>query len=132
VVAVAHRGLNPMIVRTSLPSSIRSFKYVKNHHYIELEDEHGNKIRLIAMSLLKGTCTHCNNDVYVKTRIGAMTCPHCLVASVNWVWGDAQLSFVPEKESAFVSTFPPPPMTAPGIPEPRPVTGDIVDEEDTK
>lgn len=91
-----------MKIRTNLPPEVHGFRYVVNSHFIELEDDKGNTIRLKAKSMLKGTCQLCGGSVLVESRIGSMRCPHC-GGEVEWVWGKAQLSFVPEAESDFVS-----------------------------
>lgn len=87
----------------SLPGWVRGFRYVRNHHFIELEDKHGNKVKLHALSLIRGVCLSCGGEVFVKARLGAMTCPHCVIGAVEWVWGEAQLSFVPEAEASFIT-----------------------------
>lgn len=94
----------------SLPQ-LKSVLYVRNHHFIELTDEQGNTIRLIAKSMIRGLCKTCGQTIYAETRSGAMTCPHCFGA-VGWVWGKAQISFVPEDESSFSmpAMYPDPPI----------------------
>lgn len=98
-------------VRAVLPREIRSFLYVRNHHYIELTDAEGHTIKLVAKSMIRGDCKACSQPVYVESRIGAMTCPHCF-GSIGWVWGKAQMAFVPEVESEFITpaSITPPPL----------------------
>lgn len=91
-----------MKIQTHLPDDIHAFRYVKNSHYIELEDSNKNVIKLVAKSMVKGVCTKCNETIWAETRSGLMRCPHC-VSNVKWVWGKAQLVFVPEEESEFTS-----------------------------
>lgn len=83
-----------------LPSSVKEFTWRRNHHWIELEDEDGNRVRLEAISLIKGQCTACKLTVYAMSRYGRMVCPHC-ASRVAWVWGRGQLAFVPEGETEF-------------------------------
>ena len=71
-------------------------------HYLEFIDADGNIVRLAAKSLLKGECHDCLQTIYVETRMGTMTCPHCH-GRVIWQWGKAQLSFVPAQEEKFTS-----------------------------
>lgn len=98
-----------MRLRANLPPGWRVVNYVANHHYIELEDDQGNTYKVMATDLIKGTCTSCKNSIYVESRIGAMACPHCQSGTVNWVWGEAKISFVPEPHSRFISSLPPAP-----------------------
>jgi len=93
--------MTAVALHTHVPDWVKGFRYVKNHHFIELEDKHGNVHRLAALSLIKGVCTACGGEVFVRSRLGAMVCPHCACGEMNWVWGTAQLSFVPELESNF-------------------------------
>jgi len=94
----------PIEFRTHLPKEMGSVKYVRNHHYIEFTDADGNVLKLVAKSLVKGKCSSsgCAGEIFVESRLGSMICPHCQSA-VNWVWGKAQLSFVPEIEARFSS-----------------------------
>lgn len=88
------------LVTAKLPASVRSFKWVRNHHYVQLEDEQDNKVKLHAGGILRGTCTACNQVNYAASHQGAMVCTHCLGA-VKWQWTKPQIAFVPESESQF-------------------------------
>lgn len=72
-------------------------KYVVGE-YLELEDAEGNVHRFEAKALIKGECNACEQTVYAESRIGSMTCPHCGDGEVEWTWGQARISFVPESE----------------------------------
>ena len=89
-----------MKITTNLPKSVHSFKYVKNSHYIELEDDSGKKTKLLASSLIRGECQDCFYEFYSPSNQGKLSCPSCN-GTVEWVWGKVQLCFVPEKESDF-------------------------------
>ncbi|APU88878.1 hypothetical protein Rctr197k_054 [Virus Rctr197k] len=105
--AVHEHRFGSFVLRAHLPPGWRIRNYVKNHHYIELEDDQGKTYRVLAVDLIKGVCQSCSQEVYVSTRMGDMTCPHCTTGTVVWVWGEAKLSFVPEVGSRFTSVPPP-------------------------
>ncbi len=87
-------------VTAKVPTSVRSFKWVRNHHYVEVEDEDGNKTKLHAGGMLRGVCTKCAEINYAATNQGAMVCTHCL-APVKWQWTKPQIAFIPEHEAQF-------------------------------
>jgi len=103
-----------MRVRAVLPPGWRVVNYVPNHHYIELEDDAGNTYRVLATDLIKGVCRSCNLSVFVESRIGTMACPHCVTSTIEWIWGEAKIAFVPELTSKFVTSSPPPPVSTIG------------------
>lgn len=84
-----------------LPPSVKGVTYVKNHHYIELEDTAGNKIKLNASGILVGKCDECKTTVFALHNSGLMACTHCSGA-VKWAWAKPQLAFVAEHESEFM------------------------------
>jgi len=86
---------------TSLPASVKGFHFVKNHHFVELEDSEGNKIKLNAAEILVGTCTGCTQQCVALVNSGAMMCTHC-GGNVKWAWSRPQLAFIPEHESQFM------------------------------
>ncbi len=87
-------------VKASLPSTVRRFTWVRNHHYVEMEDESGHTVKLHAGGVLRGECTKCHSVIFATTHQGAMICPHCL-SPVKWQWSKIQLAFLPEEESKF-------------------------------
>ncbi len=89
-----------MKIETHLPSDVRSISYVKNHHYIKIEDSAGNTTQLNASAILIGDCESCQEKCLAFNRIGNMRCTHC-GGYVKWAWSRPQLSFIPEKESDF-------------------------------
>jgi hypothetical protein len=76
------------------------FSYGPNHHYVDLEDEHGNKSHLPATDLMRCQCTSCKMVFWVHSNLGEMRCPHCMGVAKK-VWGQLQIAFVPEAESEF-------------------------------
>lgn len=90
-----------MIVTTNLPAEVKGFHFVKNHHFVELEDHAGNKIKLNADAILLGQCTACQERVVALSNNGAMMCTHC-GGNVKWSWSRPQLAFIPEEESKFM------------------------------
>ncbi len=88
-------------VSASLPSTVRSFTWVRNHHYVQLEDEKGNTIKLHAGGVLRGECTECKAISFCTRHEGAMVCPHCL-GKMSWEWSKIQLAFLPEHEAQFM------------------------------
>jgi hypothetical protein len=89
------------LVTTKLPANVRSFMWVRNHHYVQLEDEEGNTVKLHAGGLLRGVCTQCNEVNFASSNQGAMVCTHCL-SPVQWQWTKPQIAFVPEHEAKFL------------------------------
>ena len=90
-----------MKLAADLPHHVHTMKYVKNHHYIELEDKAGNKHKVLATGLLKGECQACHYVFYSDTNRGDIRCPACYVTKVVWTLGKLQLCFIPEIESGF-------------------------------
>lgn len=88
-------------VRASLPKGIRSFTWVRNHHYVELEDANGNRVKLNADAVLIGECEACKERCIALSNTGAMMCTHC-GGCVRWAWSKPQLAFIPEQESKFM------------------------------
>ncbi len=88
-------------VTASVPASVRTFEWNRNHHTVTLTDEDGGSVKLHAGGLLRGECTSCRSVVFATTHAGAMICPHCL-AAVKWQWAKLQLAFLPEHESQFM------------------------------
>jgi hypothetical protein len=91
-----------MKVVTSLPDFVHGFRYVKNHHFIELTDNDGNKVTLNAGGIMLGDCKECKAKVAAFENRERMICTHC-GGQVTWQWTRPQLAFVPEKESDFKS-----------------------------
>lgn len=91
-----------MRVTTALPEEVHGFRYVKNHHYIELEDKAGNRVRLNASAILIGVCDACKEKCVALTNMGDMRCTHC-GGEVKWAWHRPQLAFIPEKASSFLA-----------------------------
>jgi hypothetical protein len=89
-----------MKVITCLPAKIKAFSYVKNHHYVALEDVHGNKTKLNATGILVGDCVECKEKCLALSHQGNMNCTHC-GGVVKWAWHKPQLAFIPENESMF-------------------------------
>jgi len=90
-----------MKLAADLPQHVHLMKYVKNHHYIELEDKEGNKHKVNATGLLKGECQACHYVFYSDTNRGDIVCPACQSPGVVWHWGRLQLCFIPEEPSDF-------------------------------
>ena len=90
-----------MKVSTDLPVEIHRFVYVKNHHFIELEDKEGNRTKLNASGILIGDCQSCKEKCIALTNNGNMACTHC-GGPVKWAWNKPQLAFIPESESTFL------------------------------
>lgn len=90
-----------MNISANLPNSVHGMRFVKNHHFVELQDVDGNKIVLDATTILLGDCTACAQRVAAFTNMGAMACTHCGEA-VKWRYVKPQLAFVAENESQFL------------------------------
>jgi len=81
---------------------VQSFKWVANHHYIELEDKDGNITKMPATALLKCSCRdpYCGMVFFVSSNMGPLKCPHC-GSEAEKEWVRPQLSFVPQERSDF-------------------------------
>ena len=127
---VVTQQFGAVTLRACLPRGMKVKQYVPNHHFIELEDADGNTVMLPAVSLIKGVCTICAQEMWVKSRLGDMKCLHCQ-GTVNWLWGHGQLAFVPERESRFSSVPPPPKAVEPTVDLDKEVEeGEVYVEED--
>ena len=90
-----------MKVTYNYPRGARTkFAYGPNHHYVDLEDEDGNKSHLPAQDLMRCECTSCTMVFWVHSNLGEMSCPHCQ-GTAKKTWGKLQVAFVPEDESKF-------------------------------
>lgn len=90
-----------MIVTVNVPTAVKGFRFLKNHHFVELQDADGNKIVLDADTILLGDCTACQAKVAAFTNAGTMTCTHC-GGAVKWRYVRPQLAFIAEHESKFM------------------------------
>lgn len=95
------KNLNIASVSTQLPEHVRSFEWVRNHHYVALKDMDGEEIKLDATTILLGDCTACKEKVVALTNNGMMTCTHC-GGAVKWRYTRPQLAFIAEHESRFM------------------------------
>lgn len=89
-----------MKIQTNLPESVHSLQYVKNHHWIELEDTQGRKIRLHDNGLVRYECPGCKFFCLTASNSGKLGCPVCRTVMVQQ-WQRMQVCFVPEQESDF-------------------------------
>ncbi len=110
------KNLGITSVKAALPATVRRFSWTRNHHFLEIEDERGNKAKLHAGGLLRGECEgESRHVVFAVTRDGAMVCGHCL-SPVKWQWVRPQLAFLPEHEAMLMGFDTPdaekPPLTA--------------------
>lgn len=95
-----------MKFRTSLPREVHAVTYVKNSHYIELEDDDGNRTKLDASGVVKYECSGCKFMFLAFENHGDIKCPLCGVnGAAKPQWYVPQLSFVPEKPSTFTGGF---------------------------
>ncbi len=92
-----------MNVSAKLPDEVRSFRFVKNHHYVALEDADGNKMQLDAATIMLCDCVDaaCAQRFAVFTNTGAMVCPHCK-GPARGRYVRPQLAFIAESESQFM------------------------------
>lgn len=90
-----------MKIETSLPDEINAFQYVKNSHYIKMQDNEKREIKLCAKQVMRGECPKCRYSYYTEMPPQDEHCPRCLTA-MTWAWGRAQISFIPEDESDFM------------------------------
>ena len=93
---------NTMKISTNLPPHVHGVTYVKNTHFIELEDDEGNRTHINATSIVKYECKDCKFIFFALSNHGTISCPLCGVKECAIpVWYEPQLSFVPEKPSKF-------------------------------
>ncbi len=92
----------PLKITTHLPNEIHSITYVKNSHWIELEDHDGVKHKMHDNGMVRYECSDpdCGFACLTFTSHGEILCPLCSGPLVP-VWHRMQVCFVPEKESAF-------------------------------
>ena len=90
-----------MKIQTKLPDGVQSIKYVKNHHWIELEDCEGNKTKLNDNGMIRYECPGCQFYCYTDCNRGILLCPVCRTVNLTKQWQLLQVCFVPEKESNF-------------------------------
>lgn len=94
-------------ITARLPPNIKKFSWTRNHHFLELEDEKGNRTKLNASGVLIGSCLSCKERCLALTNQGNMSCTHC-GGAVKWAWTKLQLAFIPEHESKFMGIHEPP------------------------
>lgn len=94
-----------MKVTADLPHEWKGFNYVKNHHFIQIEDQHGHSTKLNATGVLVGTCQEagCGQENLALHMMDEMACTYCRSKNVKWKWHRPQLAFIPEQESEFVA-----------------------------
>ena len=91
---------------TNFPSEVHAVTYVKNSHYLELEDDDGHCTKLDASGVVKYTCEKCGFLFLTFENHGDITCPSCAEqGAAKPVWYVPQLSFVPERECEFAGGF---------------------------
>lgn len=89
-----------MRISTNLPAAIHSLMYVKNSHWIELEDHDGRRTRLFDNALMRYTCRACAFLCLCPSNAGPLRCPLC-GQTLDQEWQRVQVCFVPEDESDF-------------------------------
>jgi len=95
-----------MKLTTNFPEQVRAVTYVKNHHYLELEDNDGNRVKLDASGVVKYECKKCGFIFLAFENHGDLACPDCgEIGMAKPTWLVPQLSFVPERPCKFVGGF---------------------------
>ena len=94
-------GKSGVRITYKLPDGIKGFRYVKNHHYVELEDDHGQSVHLPAEGIMRHACLKCQFSWWTVTN-QCQFCPTCGHTEVVRKWGKLQIAFVPDKESTFI------------------------------
>lgn len=95
-----------MKLQTNLPPRVHALAYVKNSHFLEIEDDDGNRTKVSATGIVKYECTGCKFKFFVLTNHGEISCPLCRQnGAAKPQWMTPQLSFVPEKQSDFKGGF---------------------------
>lgn len=86
---------------TNLPANpdVKGVRYVKNHHYVEVELDDGTKHRCMAKARMRCRCPACEAVFEVESNLGIMCCPHCGAHPVEEQWGESQLCFLPDGET---------------------------------
>ncbi len=96
-----HEGPN-MKIRADLPPAVHGLRYVTNSHFLELEDDKGNKTRMLPRSFCKYVCDKCQAVFFMTSNFGQVRCPCCGdPAAIKSAWGSFQIGFMPEDESEF-------------------------------
>lgn len=95
-----------MKIKTKLPKQVHALSYVKNSHFIELEDDDGNKTKVNATGVVRYDCIACKYTFLAFENNGEISCPVCrAIGAAKPKWYVPQLSFVPEKPSTFKGGF---------------------------
>ena len=90
-------------IRTHLPEDIHGVRYVKNTHFLEIEDDKERVWRGGATGVVKYVCKVCKGFLYSPSNYGRIPCnlPGCGQSMMDPQWHKPQLSFVPEEVSDF-------------------------------
>jgi hypothetical protein len=92
-------------VTASVHPDVKRFAWVRNHHFIELEDKDGRHIVLNASGVLVGRCEDCSAKVIAFSHLGHMLCTHCGGGKVAWAWTKPQIAFIPEQANDFAAAL---------------------------
>lgn len=95
--------MSKITLTANLPDGTAGVAYAKNHHWIELVDEHGERLHLPATALVMYRCGQCKETWFLLTNRGVRTCHECGNPGVQPEWKVPQLSFVPSAPSDFRS-----------------------------
>ena len=93
-------------IKADLPPEVHGVCYTKNHHFLELTDALGRKIKLNATGLVQYICRSCQFMCLTPSNNGELFCPGCKQSLMDPQWTRVQLSFVPEDPSDFRGGFP--------------------------
>ena len=103
---VVEIGNNCMKLTTNFPPEVHAITYVKNSHFLELEDDDGNRTKLDASGVVRYVCEKCGFIFLAFENHGNLSCPDCgELGASKPTWMVPQISFVPEKETPFMARF---------------------------
>ena len=89
-----------VVITTDIPGEVKSFHYVRNHHYLKLQDREGNEALLLEYGVIMYSCEACGFRWWSEENRAAV-CPCCCCEEIKQQWVSPQVALLPEKESGF-------------------------------
>jgi len=89
-----------VILTSNIPGTVKVFRYVKNSHYLSLQDHEGNETTLLEHGVIAYTCGACGLRWWTESNTSTI-CPSCACSDISQVWVKPQVALIPELESGF-------------------------------
>lgn len=88
------------VIETDLTGEVKSFEYVRNHHYLKIKDPDGNETTLLEHGVIEYYCPKCQEKWWSECNRSSL-CPCCKSTEIEQRWVTPQVALLPEKESGF-------------------------------